>query len=274
MRIDTEALKPGVWVFRGFTNGNVLALDTPEGVLLVDAQSAKRVASLDSALRRVTPRPVRWVVNTHYHEDHTGGNGWFRERGARVLAHVNAVRQASKDTTITEMQWHRTPLPAGSMPTDTLSGTRRLTLGREVVEVTHPGAAHTDGDALLWLAGHNILHIGDLFEVGAPPFVDWWAGGSMDGMLRAIDEVLMRIDDATLIVPGHGATSRKPDLVRYRGMLATVQSRVRTGLSASVSPDSLAAQAVRGFEESLGGERRARQFGGQVVQGLRRERRP
>lgn len=72
MRIDTEVLKPGVWVFRGFTNGNVLALETPEGVVLTDAQSAKRVASLDSALRRVTSGPVRWVVNTHYHEDHTG----------------------------------------------------------------------------------------------------------------------------------------------------------------------------------------------------------
>lgn len=271
MRIDTEILKPGVWVFSGFTNGNVLALETSDGLVLVDAQTTKRVASLDSALRRVSARPVRWVVNTHFHEDHTSGNAWFRERGARVLAHTGVRRQASKDTTIAELQWHRTPLPQAAMPDVEFDRTYQIISGGDTVVVTHPDPAHTDGDAFVWLPRHNILHIGDVFEVGAPPFVDWWSGGSLDGMLRAIDEVLTKIDENTRIVPGHGAVSRKADLAQYRVMLATVQSRVRAGLADGTDAEALARSAVSGFEASLGGERRARQFGAQMVAGLRRK---
>ncbi len=265
MRIDVERVRPTVHVLSGFTNGNVLVLDTPEGRLLVDAQSAKRAPALDSALRRLGPAPVRWVVNTHYHEDHTGGNAWFREAGPRVLAQRNVAVQAAKDTTIVEREWHRTPLPAAAMPTDLFDETRELVLGGTRVVVRHPRGAHTDGDAIVWLPRENVLHIGDILEVGAPPFIDWWAGGSVDGMLAAIDDVLRWVNDSTAIVPGHGATSSPADLRRYRAMLATVQARVRAGIAAGTPRDSLVGQAVAGYETLLGGARRARHLGEQLV---------
>jgi len=122
----------------------------------------------------------------------------------------------------------------------------------------------------VWQPGENVLHIGDILEVGAPPFIDWWAGGSVDGMLAAIDDVLAWTNDSTAIVPGHGAVSSRADLRRYRAMLATVQDRVRAGLAAGAVPGELAASAVAGFEASLGGARRARELGEQLVLGLSR----
>lgn len=270
LRITTQRLAPGLHVFSGYANGNVLALETRDGVLLVDAQSAKRVAALDTALRQVTQAPVKWIVNTHYHGDHTEGNAFFRARGAEVWAHRRVPVQAAKDTTIAALEWHRTPLDPAAMPTKLVGDLLEMTLGGVRVTVRHYGAAHTDGDLLAWLPSYNVLHIGDLFEVGAPPFVDWWAGGSLDGMIRVIDTVLTAVNDSTQIVPGHGAVSTRADLRRYREMLATVRSRVLAGLAAGTADAALAASAVAGFEGMLGGERKARQFGGQVILGLRR----
>jgi glyoxylase-like metal-dependent hydrolase (beta-lactamase superfamily II) len=271
MRMDTERVKPRIHVFSGFTNGNVLVLETSDGLVLVDAQSARRVGALDSAISRVTTRPVRWIVNTHYHGDHTEGNAHFRAKGARVLAHRNVATQAAKDTTIPERDWHRTPLAAGAMPTDAFDTRHEFVLGGDRVVVLHPERAHTDGDAMIWLPDHNVLHIGDILEVGAPPFVDWWVGGSIDGMLRAIDDVLRWTNDSTAIVPGHGPVSSRADLRQYRSMLATVQDRVRRGIAARVSSDSLLGSAVAGFEQRLGGARRAREFAELVVMGESRK---
>ncbi|MBK8249938.1 MAG: MBL fold metallo-hydrolase [Gemmatimonadetes bacterium] len=270
MRITTERLAPGLHVFSGYANGNVLALETRDGVFLVDAQSAKRVAALDTALRQVTQAPVKWIVNTHYHGDHTEGNAFFRARGAEVWAHPRVPVQAAKDTTIAALEWHRTPLDPAAMPTKLVGDLLEMTLGGVRVTVRHYGVAHTDGDLLTWLPAYNVLHIGDLFEVGAPPFVDWWAGGSLDGMIKVIDTVLTEVNDSTRIVPGHGAVSTRADLRRYREMLATVRARVREGLAAGTADAVLGASAVAGFEGMLGGERRAKQFGGQVILGLRR----
>jgi cyclase len=270
MRITHEPLGPGLHVFSGYANGNVLALETRDGVFLVDAQSTKRVAALDSALRQVTTGPVKWIVNTHYHGDHTEGNAFYRARGAEVWAHRSVPIQAAKDTTIAALEWHRTPLSADAMPTRLLTDRQELSLGGERVVLRHYGPAHTDGDVLTWLPARNVLHIGDLFEVGAPPFVDWWAGGSLDGMIRVIDTVLTEVNDSTRIVPGHGAVSTRADLRRYREMLATVQARVREGIRVGTADAALSASAVAGFEVMLGGERRAVQFAAQVILGLRR----
>jgi glyoxylase-like metal-dependent hydrolase (beta-lactamase superfamily II) len=270
MRITTERLAPGLHVFAGFANGNVLALETRDGVFLVDAQSAKRVAAFDTALRLVTTAPVKWVVNTHYHPDHTEGNAYYRARGAEVWAHRQVPVQAAKDTTIAALEWHRTPLDPAAMPTQLVDERKEWTLGEVRVLVRHYGAGHTDGDLITWVPAHNVLHIGDLFEVDAPPFVDWWAGGSLDGMIRVIDQVLTEVNDSTRIVPGHGAVSTRADLRRYREMLATVQERVRAGLTSGATEAALSASAVAGYEKSLGGEWKALQFAQQIILGLRR----
>lgn len=271
MQISTQTIRPDIAVFSGFANGNVLALVADSGILLVDAQSSKRVAALDTALKAFSARAVRLIVNTHYHEDHTAGNAFYRERGAEVLAHVQVSVQASKDTTITEMEWHKTALPSEAMPTRSFSDSAQFSFGKERVVVWHPGKAHTDGDAMLWLPDANVIHVGDVFEVGAPPFVDWWVGGTMDGMLAALDKVLVLINDKTTIVPGHGALVTKADLSAYRGMLATIQTRVRSGIAKGDSRDVIEGYALEGYESKIGGSANAqRSFVRQLYAGLTR----
>lgn len=257
--IRVERLRASIHVASGFENGNVLILASDTGLLLVDSQSAKRVAALDSAITRISAQPVRVVVNSHYHADHTEGNAVFRQLGAAVIAQRNVSLQAAKDTTIVEWDnWHRTPLASAAMPTRLIDDSLAFTFGAERVVLLHAPHAHTDGDLMVWLPRANVLHIGDILEVGAPPFIDWWSGGSLRGMVQAIDRVLAMVNDRTAIVPGHGAVSSRADLVRYREMLTTVESRVAAQATRGVTlAEVLAARPAREWEASLGGERRA-----------------
>ena len=260
--ISVQRVRPGIHVASGYANGNVLVVESDTGLLLVDAQSATRVAALDSAIRRLSSRPVRLVVNTHYHGDHTEGNAFFRQLGAEVVAQRNVAVQAVKDTVITDWSnWHRTPLAAGALPNRAFDDSIVFDFGREGVHVWHAPGAHTDGDAMIWLPRANVLHIGDIFEVGAPPFIDLWAGGSVAGMLAAIDRVLAVVDERTVIVPGHGAVSSREELVRYRAMLQTVRDRVAAAQSRGKTLDALLAERpAREWESTMGGPRRAQQF--------------
>lgn len=260
--IRVQRLRASIHVASGFENGNVLILASDTGLLLVDAQSAKRVAALDSAIKRLSSRLVRVVVNSHYHADHTEGNAVFRQLGAAIVAHHNASLQAAKDTTIAEWDnWHRTPLATAAMPTRLVDDSLAFAFGDEHVVLLHAPQAHTDGDLLVWLPRANVLHIGDILEVGAPPFIDWWGGGSLRGMVQAIDRVLAMVNDRTAIVPGHGAVSSRADLVRYREMLTTVEARVASQASRGATlAEVFAARPAREWEATLGGERRAGHF--------------
>jgi glyoxylase-like metal-dependent hydrolase (beta-lactamase superfamily II) len=244
-------------VFSGFANGNVLAIRTDSGTLLIDAQSARRVGLLDSALSSLGAGPVKLVINTHYHGDHIEGNAHFRAKGARILAHENVSVQAVKDTTIASWDnWHRTPAASQALPTMTFSDSSVVRFGDEEVRIYHAPNAHTDGDAIVWLRRSNIIHLGDIFELAAPPFVDWWVGGSAAGMIAAIDRVLPWIDERTRVVPGHGPVSDRATLLSYRAMLATLQTRVQTLIKAGKSLDEiLAAKPAAEFEHRLGGAR-------------------
>jgi cyclase len=257
-----QSVRATIHVASGFENGNVLVLASDSGLLLVDAQSTQRVAALDTALRRLAPHRVRVVVNTHYHADHTEGNAYFRQLGATVVAHHNVAVQAAKDTTVAEWDnWHRTPLAAAAMPSRPVGDSSSFAFGAERVVLLHAPRSHTDGDLLVWLPRANVLHIGDILEVGAPPFIDWWAGGSLRGMVATIDRVLAFVNDRTAIVPGHGAVSTRADLQRYRQMLLTVDDRVRASVArGGTLAQVLAERPAREWEEAMGGERRAGHF--------------
>jgi glyoxylase-like metal-dependent hydrolase (beta-lactamase superfamily II) len=270
MRITEVA--PRFHLISGFTNGNLLALVGRQGVLLVDGQSAKRVGLADSALRTVTALPVRMVVSTHYHDDHIGGNPHWRARGARIIAQQEVAAEARKDTVISELEWHRTPADPAALADQTFSDSLTLDLDGEAVELLHPRGAHTSGDAIVWFPAANVLHTGDILERQAPPFIDWWAGGSLDGMIAAVDGILARVDDRTVVVPGHGTPTDRRGVLAYRAMLTAARERiggqVRQGLTAEVI---VAARPLEEFEAMLGGERRAGQFVRQVAGGLRRQ---
>jgi glyoxylase-like metal-dependent hydrolase (beta-lactamase superfamily II) len=212
--------------------------------------------------------PVRLVINTHYHADHLGGNGAFRAQGATVMAHANVPFQARRDVVIEEWgSWHREPSPEEDLPELVLNGPATIHWGDERIEILPAPAAHTDGDLILIFHQARLAHLGDLLEVGAPPFIDWWAGGTLEGLLEALDRVLeLRAEDGgthllTRFVPGHGAVVDRQGLERYRALLRTVAQRVeaavREGKSAQETVDLKLAEE---YAEELGGERRANQL--------------
>jgi glyoxylase-like metal-dependent hydrolase (beta-lactamase superfamily II) len=273
MQITTVPLRPGIWVLSGFANGNILVHDDGTDVLLVDAQSERRVGLADSALRALTTRPVTAVVTTHYHDDHIGGNPHWRAQGARLIAQCNVAVQARKDTTITEWrEWHRTPAPADALPTECFTDSLTLSRSGGRVVLRHVAPAHTDGDLMVWLPGANVLHMGDVLELGAPPFIDYWTGGTWAGMLAAVDAGLAIANAETIIVPGHGPTTNRAGMVAYRAMLETVGQRVRDAVARGESMAAIvAARPATGFEESIGGPSRADQFVQMLVVGFARQ---
>lgn len=262
MQIDMLQLRPTMHVASGYANGNVLILESDTGLLIIDSQSAKRVGALDSAIRAFSTRPVRLVINTHYHGDHVEGNAYYRAQGAQVLAHRTVPLEAAKDTIIADWgNWHRTPLATEALPTRAFDDSTAFDFGKERVVVLHAPNAHTNGDAMIWFPRSNVLHIGDILEVGAPPFIDHWSGGSLAGMIAAVDRVMAMVDDKTSIVPGHGAVSSRADLAKYRVMLQTVGDRVRAAAAKGESADAVVAEhPAREWEAAMGGERRASQL--------------
>lgn len=261
MGISVESLHDGVRVVRGYANGNLLAVPTAHGTLLVDGQSAKRVGEADSALRAAGMGDVKWVVTTHYHGDHLEGNAHWRAAGAEVLAHENVARQALKDTTIADFGWHRTAANVGALPTRALGDSTRLVLGADTVYLLHAPRAHTDGDLLVWIPTRNLLHTGDIVELGAFPFLDWWGGGTLDGMIAAVDRILTITNDETIIVPGHGPTASRKRVMTYRAMLVTIRERVRAAVREGKTVDEvLASTPSAEFASENGGERAARRF--------------
>lgn len=270
MRI--REIAPRFQLISGYYNGNILVLQGKTGLLLVDGQSTKRVGQADSALRTVSALPVKLLISTHYHGDHLEGNAHWKAQGARLIAQVQLVEEAKKDTTIPEKEWHRPAASADMLPDQTFTDSLAFDFEGEPVVLLHPAAAHTRGDAIIWFPRANVIHTGDILEREAPPFIDWWAGGSLDGMIAGCDRVLGLINDKTVVVPGHGTTTDRVGLLRYREMLAKARERIGARVAAGDSDDTIiAAHPLKEWETDLGGERRAGQLITQITFGMRRK---
>jgi glyoxylase-like metal-dependent hydrolase (beta-lactamase superfamily II) len=221
----------------------------------------------------VTNLPVRILINTHYHDDHIGGNPHWRARGATILAQHNLVEEARKDTTITELEWHRTPASPQALPDRTFDDSLTLDHEGQAVILLHPPAAHTSGDAMIWLPGLNIIHTGDLLEISAPPFLDWWGGGTLDGMIAGIDQALRITNALTLYVPGHGDPVRRDVVIAYRAMLVAARERITPKVIAGETPAAIAAALpLADYDGRFGGARYTARFVRIIAMGLARSK--
>jgi len=231
-RLVVDTLAAGLYRVAAPPDGTVLFWTGAGGPVLVDALSMELAPRLDSLVGAIGGGPLRAVVNTHYHADHTGMNRRARAAGAALYAHPRARVEMARDTTITELDWHRAAAPADALPTVLVADSVLLGTGGSRVLVLAIPPAHTGGDLLVHFLEADVLHTGDVVEIGAFPFVDRWAGGSIDGLIGAVDLVLARSGSATRIVPGHGPVTDRQRVTAYRSMLAGARERVAEAVAA------------------------------------------
>ena len=252
--IESTELGSGVWMLTG-RGGNMLLVTGAGGALLVDDQFAPLTERIQAAIGGLTQEPLKFVVNTHWHGDHTGGNENLGAAGAVIVAHEGVHRRMSTDQ-VMEL-WNR-EVPAAPMvarPVVTFTEGVTLHLAERPVEVMGVGApAHTDGDSFVKLADANVLHMGDTFFHGFYPFIDVGSGGSLDGVIAAADRALTMADDATKIVPGHGPVATKAALEAYRAMLVGVRAAIAPLVAAGKTRDEvIAAKPTAAFDAVWGG---------------------
>ena len=225
VRIRVEKLAANVWALEG-AGGNVALCSGPDGALLVDDQYEQLSEKILEAVKQLSGQPLRWVVNTHWHDDHVGGNANMAKAGAVVVAH-DRVRVRMIEGLESQMFGDTTrPASPAALPVLTFSDSTTLHVNGETIVVFHAGPAHTDGDAIVWFIKANVVHMGDTFFHGAYPFIDIESGGRSAGLIAAADRVLARIDAATRLIPGHGPVTDRASLERYRDMLKGTRAAV------------------------------------------------
>ncbi|MEA3045426.1 MAG: cyclase [Sphingomonadales bacterium] len=229
VRIRVERVAPGVAVLFG-RGGNIGLSYGADGNIIVDDQYAPLTARILAAIREIDPDPVRFVINTHWHGDHTGGNENVGRTGAVIVAHDNVRRRMSVEQLVRGDIV--APSPAGALPVVTFGEGVTFHLNGDDIRVVHVANAHTDGDALVHWTRANVLHMGDVFWNGMLPFIDLDSGGSIDGMIAGVVAALGIADERTIVIPGHGPIGRRADLERFRDMLIHVRNRIGQGIAA------------------------------------------
>ncbi|HEU4455423.1 MAG TPA: MBL fold metallo-hydrolase [Longimicrobium sp.] len=242
----------GVWMLTG-RGGNVGVSAGEDGVFLVDDQYAPMTERIRRAVVALSPRPIRFVLNTHWHGDHTGGNENLGGAGVLIVAHDNVRRRMSTEQFIERLEMRVPASPRAALPVVTFGEDVTFWINGDSVHAFHVDPAHTDGDALVHFRRANAIHMGDVFFNGAYPFVDTSSGGSLRGVIAACDRALALADEGTKIIPGHGPLATRADLQRYRDVLSTSLERVTAAVAAGKTLAQLKADSpLEDFDATYG----------------------
>ena len=223
--ITTVSVADGIYMLMG-QGGNIGVSAGEDGVLLIDDQFAPMHDKIVTAIGNITDQPIKMLLNTHWHGDHTGGNELFADGGTLIIAHDNVRTRMSAKHFSSFFGTEKPPSPPVALPVVTFDSSVTLHLNAMTIHVQHVPPAHTDGDSIIWFREANVVHMGDTFFNGLYPFIDIDSGGSLRGMITAVDQALPNIDEATKVIPGHGPLTGRKGLVRFRSMLNTVADRV------------------------------------------------
>ena len=226
VQIKTEKINATTYMLTG-AGGNIGVSVGEDALFLIDDQYAPMTPKIKAALAAISSKPVKFVINTHWHDDHSGGNENFGKADAVIVAHENVRKRMSSGQLIEFLGRTVNASPKAALPVVTFTRDMTFHLNGEELYVVHMPNAHTDGDAIIKFRKSNVVHMGDLFFNKNYPFIDISSGGSIDGVIAAADKVLAEADDTTRIIPGHGALAGKADLAAYRAMLAAVASRIK-----------------------------------------------
>ena len=250
VQIRTQKVGEGIFMLTG-AGGNIGVSSGPDGIFLIDDQFAPLTEKITKAVAEATQSnaPVRFVLNTHWHGDHTGGNENMGVAGAVIVAQENVRKRMSVEQ-FNEMFNRKTPAsPANALPIVTFEDELTFYLNGDEIRAFHVKNAHTDGDVIVHFKKANVLHMGDVFFSGTYPIIDISSGGSIDGMISALTRVLPFVNEGTRIIPGHGPLSRKYDLKVYREMLTGVRVLMQRQIAEKKTLDQVkAANPLRDYD--------------------------
>lgn len=233
VKIEVIPITDHIAMLKG-VGGNMAVFYGEEGVFLIDDEYSQNSFGIDSAINTLTEDPVRFIINTHWHGDHTGGNTYFSEQGAVIFAHENVRKRLSEDQFMAAFGREVPSADKSAWPILTFTSDLTLHLNGEDVSIFHVHSAHTDGDAMVYFANSNVLHMGDTYFQGKFPFIDISSGGSINGLIEAIEKALFIINDKTVLIPGHGVLSNRTELSDYLAMLVDLRSQVALTMEAEL----------------------------------------
>jgi glyoxylase-like metal-dependent hydrolase (beta-lactamase superfamily II) len=234
--------------------GNIAISAGEDGVFIIDDQLEPLTDQLLAAIREIDERPVRFVINTHYHGDHVGGNERLGKAGSVIIAHDNIRRRMTTEQFSNFFDSATPPYPRAALPVVTFNDRVTLHLNGESVAVHHVPRGHTDGDSIVFFPASNVLHMGDIFFNGLYPFIDLDGGGTLQGTIAAVEQGLELADAETKIIAGHGPLSDRVGLQEYHGMLAQARDRVQALVDQGMSLEQVVqAKPTAEWDELLGG---------------------
>jgi len=223
--ITVQTLRGNVNALIG-SGGNIAVLTGPDGKVIIDSGYLTSRAKITDALARMSPDPIKHLVNTHWHFDHCDGNEWMHSEGATILAHQNTRKHLSTTTRVEGWDFTFPPSPAGAIPTEVFEQEKTLHLNSTTIVLAYYGPSHTDGDISAYFVEADAFHCGDTWWNGHYPFIDYSTGGNIKGTIKAAETNLARVTEKTIVIPGHGKIGGKPEMTEYRDMLVTIHERV------------------------------------------------
>ncbi len=226
IQIETTLVRDNIYMLKG-SGGNIGVCTGEDCVFLVDDQFAPLHKKIVKAVQKISSEKIRFVINTHWHYDHTQGNELMGKLGAVIVAHENARSMMSGSHFMKYFKRHAAAVGADGLPVITFTEGITFHLNKETIKALHQPGAHTSGDCVIFFEKANVVHMGDLYFNGFYPFIDTQYGGSLAGVIQAADEVLSKINDETLIIPGHGSLSNKKELQAYRDVLQDIYSKLK-----------------------------------------------
>lgn len=250
--IQTYPLRRNISVLEG-SGGNIAVLSGGDGKLLIDAGFTVSKPRLVEALDKISADPIRRLVNTHWHTDHTDGNGWVHDAGAAITAHTNTKKHLSTSTRVEGWQWTFPPAPAGALPTTVFTDEHRMHHNGTNLALRYYGPAHTDSDIWVVFEEADVVHVGDTWWNGIYPFIDYSTGGSIDGAIQAAKRNVGLVTDKTIVIPGHGPVGNKAGLVEFHEMLVEIRNKVAVLKKQGKSLDeTIAAKPTAAYDAKFG----------------------
>jgi len=240
VQINATQVAGNIYMLEG-SGGNIGLSVGDDGNLMIDSQFGPLSEKIRKAIIEIKDAPIKYLVNTHWHGDHVGGNENFANLGSVIIAHENVLERMSTTQLMRAFSREVPPAPEAARPAITFSDDLGIRFNGEHIMVIHVDDAHTDTDAFIYFPETDVLHMGDCYFQGRYPFIDLSSGGSIDGMIAAANTAIFLTGPDTKIIPGHGPLSNKEELIEYRDVMQSIRDKVKAAIKAGKSLDEIKA---------------------------------